>query len=129
MCPRFERDLALAAVTEVIATYHHRLALGASPEAMASLAAPINAQKRTLADEAFARVRAAASRDHRQPRPDDAVREDTEVTSRFATQAELDALGYTSDVIVTQTVRTTVRADSTPIVRWVDPADLDPDTP
>ncbi|MET8704701.1 hypothetical protein ABZW10_38465 [Kitasatospora sp. NPDC004723] len=54
----------------------------------------------------------------------------------------MDALGYTSDVIVTQTVRTTVRADgtpigkaltaqggSTPVVRWVDPADLDPDEP
>ncbi|MFF2957258.1 hypothetical protein ACFVVU_38725 [Kitasatospora sp. NPDC057965] len=139
---RFEQDLATAldAVTEVIATYHHRLALGASPEAMASLAAPISRQSRTQASEAFARVRAAASKDHRRPRPDDAVREDTEVTSRFATQAELEALGYTGDVIVTQTVRTTFRADgtpigktltvrggSTPIVRWVDPADLGPD--
>ncbi|MEE1821254.1 hypothetical protein PUR61_03425 [Streptomyces sp. BE20] len=137
---RFEQDLAAAldAVTEVIATYRDRLTPHNNPEAMAALAAPIGEQQWTPAGEAFARIRAAA--EGRQPRPGDAVRENTEITSRFATQAELDALGYTGDVIVTQSVRTTVRADgtpigktltiqggSTPIVRWLDPADLDPD--
>lgn len=47
--------------------------------------------------------------------PGDSVREETEVTSRLATQAELEALGYTGDVIVTQTIRTTFQADGTPI--------------
>ncbi|MEE1821648.1 hypothetical protein PUR61_05485 [Streptomyces sp. BE20] len=65
----FERALAaaldsspigdLAAVAEVIATYRHRLALRTSPEAMASLAAPIGGQQWTPATDAFARLRAA----------------------------------------------------------------------
>ncbi|MFC9736064.1 GIY-YIG nuclease family protein [Streptomyces hydrogenans] len=46
---------------------------------------------------------------------DEAVREEVEVTSRFATDAELDAFGYKGPVVVTQTVRTTFRADGTPI--------------
>ncbi|WP_327075555.1 hypothetical protein OG196_43275 (plasmid) [Kitasatospora purpeofusca] len=140
---RFEQDLAAAldAVTEVIATYRDRLTQHTDPEAMTAVTAPISEQKRAPTGEAFARVRAAGG-EHRQPRPDGAVREDVEITSRFATQAELEAFGYTGDVIVTQTVRTTVRSDgtpigktltvqggSTPIVRWVDPADLDPDEP
>ncbi|MEV6976274.1 hypothetical protein [Kitasatospora sp. NPDC093806] len=106
---------------------------------MNSLATPIGGQQWTPAAEAFTRARAADG-GHGQSRRDGAVRKDTEITSRFATQAELDAFGYTGDVIVTQTVRTTVRADgtpigktltiqggSTPILRWVDPADLDPE--
>ncbi|MET8704348.1 hypothetical protein ABZW10_36665 [Kitasatospora sp. NPDC004723] len=65
----FERDLAaaldaspigdLAAVTEVIATYRHRLTLRTDEHAMASLAAPIGGQQWTPASEAIARVRAA----------------------------------------------------------------------
>ncbi|MBV6703146.1 DUF6247 family protein [Kitasatospora aureofaciens] len=51
----------LAAVTEVIATYRHRLALRTSPEAMASLAAPIGGQQWTPAADAFARLRTAGS--------------------------------------------------------------------
>jgi hypothetical protein len=47
--------------------------------------------------------------------PSDAVREDTEVTSRLATDDELAALGYTGPVVVMQIVRTTFRADGTPI--------------
>ncbi|MFH9354794.1 hypothetical protein [Kitasatospora sp. NPDC017646] len=66
----FERDLAaaldaspigdLAAVSEVISIYRHRLILRTSPEAMASLAAPIGGQRWTPAGEAFARLRAAS---------------------------------------------------------------------
>ncbi|MFE7487309.1 hypothetical protein [Kitasatospora sp. NPDC057541] len=47
----------LAAVTEVIATYRHRLTLRTGERAMASLAAPIGGQQRTPATEAFARLR------------------------------------------------------------------------
>ncbi|MDH6709063.1 hypothetical protein P3T27_005809 [Kitasatospora sp. MAA19] len=50
---------SLAAVAEVIATYRHRLVLHISPEAMASLAAPIRGQKWSPAGEDFARLRAA----------------------------------------------------------------------
>ncbi|GAA2281876.1 hypothetical protein GCM10010430_79810 [Kitasatospora cystarginea] len=49
----------LGAVAEVIATYRHRLVLRTSPEAMASLTAPIGGQKWTPAADAFARLRAA----------------------------------------------------------------------
>jgi len=82
------------------------------------------------------------SRNHQQPQHGEAIREETEITSRLATPAELEALGYTGDVIVTQTVRTTFRADgtpigktltiqggSTPIVLHVEPTDLGPDEP
>ncbi|MFJ1757349.1 hypothetical protein [Kitasatospora sp. NPDC088134] len=65
----FERDLAtaldaspigdLAAVTEVAATYRHRLLLRTSPAAMDSLAAPIGGQRWSPADGVFARLRAA----------------------------------------------------------------------
>ncbi|MFJ5927642.1 hypothetical protein ACIQF6_34105 [Kitasatospora sp. NPDC092948] len=65
----FERDLAaaldaspigdLAAVTEVAATYRHRLALRTSPDAMDSLAAPIGGQQWNSAADVFARLRAA----------------------------------------------------------------------
>ncbi|MFG2692479.1 hypothetical protein [Kitasatospora sp. NPDC048407] len=48
----------LAAVTEVIAAYRHRLALRTSPEAMAALTAPIGGQQWTPAADAFARLRA-----------------------------------------------------------------------
>ncbi|MFD6877004.1 MULTISPECIES: GIY-YIG nuclease family protein [unclassified Streptomyces] len=54
-------------------------------------------------------------RDHLQPRPSDAAWEETEVTSRLATEAELEALGYKGAVLVMQIVRTTFRADGTPI--------------
>ncbi|WP_424863425.1 GIY-YIG nuclease family protein [Streptomyces sp. MMS24-I29] len=47
--------------------------------------------------------------------PSEAAREETEVTSRCATETELEALGYKGDVIVLQIVRTTFRADGTPI--------------
>ncbi|MEU7295157.1 GIY-YIG nuclease family protein [Streptomyces exfoliatus] len=47
--------------------------------------------------------------------PSDAVREETEVTSRLASEDELAALGYTGPVVVMQIVRTTFRADGTPI--------------
>ncbi|MFI1522839.1 hypothetical protein [Kitasatospora cineracea] len=67
----FEKDLAaaldaspigdLAAVTEVAATYRHRLALRTSPQAMDSLAAPIGGQHWTPASDVFARLRAAGS--------------------------------------------------------------------
>ncbi|MCC0097602.1 hypothetical protein K7B10_23015 [Streptomyces flavotricini] len=62
----------------------------------------------------------------------------TETISRSATAAELEAFGYGGPVLVMQTVRTTLRADgtpidktlimqaaSTPIVRYLDPADAD----
>jgi hypothetical protein len=75
-----------------------------------------------------------------QPQPTEAVREETEVTSRYATKPELEALGYEGRVLVTQIVRTTFRADgtpigkiltiqggSTPIVRHLDPADAEDD--
>ncbi|MFF4384501.1 DUF6247 family protein [Kitasatospora sp. NPDC001547] len=51
----------LAAVAEVISTYRHRLVLRTSPEAMASLAAPIGSQHWTPATESFARLRAAVT--------------------------------------------------------------------
>ncbi|MGP3637555.1 GIY-YIG nuclease family protein [Streptomyces sp. 24-1644] len=54
-------------------------------------------------------------RDHLQPQPSEAAREETEVTSRYATEAELQALGYKGAVLVMQIVRTTFRADGTPI--------------
>ncbi|MFJ5548692.1 GIY-YIG nuclease family protein [Streptomyces sp. NPDC093225] len=54
-------------------------------------------------------------RDHLQPRPSKAAWEETEVTSRLATEAELEALGYKGAVLVMQIVRTTFRADGTPI--------------
>ncbi|MFD3664021.1 GIY-YIG nuclease family protein [Streptomyces sp. NPDC058659] len=54
-------------------------------------------------------------RDHLQPQPSEAVREETEVTSRLATDTELEALGYKGAVLVMQIVRTTFRADGTPI--------------
>ncbi|MFE6713970.1 GIY-YIG nuclease family protein [Streptomyces sp. NPDC057695] len=47
--------------------------------------------------------------------PSDAVREEAEITARLATDAELAALGYKGPVVVTQIVRTTFRADGTPI--------------
>ncbi|WP_438319821.1 GIY-YIG nuclease family protein (plasmid) [Streptomyces sp. HUAS TT3] len=50
-----------------------------------------------------------------QTQPSEAVREETEVTSRLATEAELEALGYTGRVLVMQIIRTTFRADGTPI--------------
>ena len=68
---QFEQDLAaaldsspigdLAAVAEVITTYRHRLVLRTSPEAMASLAAPIGGQHWTPAADVFTRLRAAGS--------------------------------------------------------------------
>jgi hypothetical protein len=70
-CPAtaFERDLAaalgaspigdLGAVTEVIATYRHRLVLHTDEHAMASLAAPIGGRKWPPANDAFAWLRAA----------------------------------------------------------------------
>ncbi|MFD7641636.1 hypothetical protein ACFV4P_13375 [Kitasatospora sp. NPDC059795] len=67
----FERDLAaaldaspigdLAAVTEVAATYRHRLTLRTSPQAMDALAAPIGGQHWTPAGDVFARLRAAGN--------------------------------------------------------------------
>ncbi|MFJ9810703.1 GIY-YIG nuclease family protein [Streptomyces sp. NPDC101158] len=69
-----------------------------------------------------------------------AVSEETEVTSRLASEAELAALGYKGPVVVLQIVRTTFRADgtpidktltiqggSTPVVMRRDPADLEDD--
>ncbi|WP_331734769.1 GIY-YIG nuclease family protein [Streptomyces sp. NBC_00887] len=53
--------------------------------------------------------------DHLQPQPSEAAWEGTEVTSRYATEAELEALGYKGAVIVMQIIRTTFRADGTPI--------------
>ncbi|MBT2439944.1 GIY-YIG nuclease family protein [Streptomyces sp. ISL-36] len=50
-----------------------------------------------------------------QTSPSDALREEAEVTSRMATDAELEAFGYKGPVVVTQIVRTTFRADGTPI--------------
>ncbi|MFC7794627.1 GIY-YIG nuclease family protein [Streptomyces cinereoruber] len=44
-----------------------------------------------------------------------AVREESETTARLATDTELAALGYKGPVVVTQVVRTTFRADGTPI--------------
>ncbi|MFD3678591.1 GIY-YIG nuclease family protein [Streptomyces sp. NPDC058613] len=62
----------------------------------------------------------------------------TEVTSRYATADELEALGYEGPVGVMQIVRTTFRADgtpigktltiqggSTPLVRWMHPDELE----
>ncbi len=49
----------LAAVTEVVATYRHRLLLRTSPAAMDSLAAPIGGQKWSPAADVFARLRTA----------------------------------------------------------------------
>ncbi|RKE02956.1 hypothetical protein [Streptomyces sp. TLI_171] len=67
----FEQDLAaaldaspigdLAAVSEVIATYRHRLDLRTDERAMASLAAPIGGQHWIPAAEAFARLRTAGA--------------------------------------------------------------------
>lgn len=54
-------------------------------------------------------------RDHLQPQPSGAAWEETEVTSRCASEAELEALRYKGAVIVMQIVRTTFRADGTPI--------------
>ncbi|MGW4651813.1 DUF6247 family protein [Kitasatospora sp. NPDC004289] len=66
---QFEQDLAaaldtspigdLAAVTEVIATYRHRLVLRTDENAMNSLAAPIGGQHWTPAGDVFAQLRAA----------------------------------------------------------------------
>ncbi|MFF2922504.1 GIY-YIG nuclease family protein [Streptomyces celluloflavus] len=53
--------------------------------------------------------------DQLRPRSSEATREETEVTSRCATEAELKALGYKGNVVVMQIVRTTFRADGTPI--------------
>ncbi|GAA2267942.1 hypothetical protein GCM10010232_70490 [Streptomyces amakusaensis] len=50
-----------------------------------------------------------------QPRLSEAVREETEVSSRYATEAELEVLGYRGPVVVMQIVRTEFRADGTPI--------------
>ncbi|MGA4960267.1 GIY-YIG nuclease family protein [Streptomyces lavendulocolor] len=68
--------------------------------------------------------------------------ETTEVTSRLATDAELEALGYRGPVVVSQAVRTTFRADGTPIGKtltvqggstelhfYLDPADVEDDEP
>ncbi|MFJ7209485.1 GIY-YIG nuclease family protein [Streptomyces sp. NPDC098789] len=68
------------------------------------------------------------------------MKELTEVTSRYATEAELKALGYEGVVRVMQIVRTTFRADgtpigktltiqggSTPIIRWLRPEELEDD--
>ncbi|WP_331726489.1 GIY-YIG nuclease family protein (plasmid) [Streptomyces avidinii] len=70
--------------------------------------------------------------------PSEAVREKTEISSRYATADELEALGYEGRVLVTQIVRTTFRADgtpigktltiqggSTPLVRWMKPDELE----
>ncbi|RPK23181.1 T5orf172 domain protein [Streptomyces sp. ADI91-18] len=77
-------------------------------------------------------------RDHLQPHPCEAVREKTEVTSRDATADELAALGYEDPVTVMQIVRTTFRADgtpigksltvqggSTPLMRWIRPEEME----
>jgi hypothetical protein len=50
-----------------------------------------------------------------QPQSSAAAGEETEVTSRYATETELEALGYEGRVIVMQILRTTFRADGTPI--------------
>ncbi|WP_405681915.1 hypothetical protein [Streptomyces sp. NBC_00057] len=42
-----------------------------------------------------------------EPPNSEAAREETEVTSRYATETELEALGYEGNVIVMQIVRTT----------------------
>ncbi|MFI5987493.1 GIY-YIG nuclease family protein [Streptomyces sp. NPDC051555] len=68
------------------------------------------------------------------------MKELTEVTSRNATEAELQALGYEGVVTVMQIVRTTFRSDgtpigktltiqggSTPIVRWLRPEEVEDD--
>lgn len=49
------------------------------------------------------------------PYSSEAVSEETEITGRLATEAELAALGYKGPVVVSQIVRTTFRADGTPI--------------
>ncbi|MEU4730474.1 GIY-YIG nuclease family protein [Streptomyces sp. NPDC023588] len=54
-------------------------------------------------------------RDHLEAYPTDAARLETEVTSRLATEPELEALGYKGRVVVMQIVRTIYRADGTPI--------------
>ncbi|GAA0270742.1 hypothetical protein GCM10010302_05380 [Streptomyces polychromogenes] len=77
-------------------------------------------------------------RGHLQSYLSEAVREETEVTSRLATEAELEALGYSGRVVVMQIIRTTFRADgtpigktmtiqggSTPLVRWLKPEDAE----
>ncbi|MCY0930895.1 GIY-YIG nuclease family protein [Streptomyces sp. H27-H1] len=53
--------------------------------------------------------------DHLQPQPSEAAWEEAEVTSRYATEAELEALGYKGPVLVTQVIRTAFRADGTPV--------------
>ncbi|MEV8529908.1 GIY-YIG nuclease family protein [Streptomyces sp. NPDC052000] len=53
--------------------------------------------------------------DHLPPQPSEAAWEETEVTSRYATEDELEALGYKGPVLVTQVIRTTFRADGTPV--------------
>lgn len=54
-------------------------------------------------------------RDHLQLQQSEAAWEETEVTSRYATEAELETLGYKGPVIVTQVICTTFRADGTPL--------------
>ncbi|MFE6727844.1 GIY-YIG nuclease family protein [Streptomyces californicus] len=54
-------------------------------------------------------------RDHLQLQQSEAAWEETEVTSRHATEAELETLGYRGPVVVTQVIQTTFRADGTPI--------------
>ncbi|MFH9118373.1 GIY-YIG nuclease family protein [Streptomyces globisporus] len=54
-------------------------------------------------------------RDHLQPQSSEGAWEETEVTSRYATEAELETLGYKGPVLVTQVIRTTFRADGTPV--------------
>ncbi|MFB8106866.1 hypothetical protein ACFC3O_29320 [Streptomyces sp. NPDC056007] len=54
-------------------------------------------------------------RDHLQLQQSEAAWEETEVTSRHATEAELETLGYKGPIVVTQIIRTALRADGTPI--------------
>ncbi|WP_331761787.1 GIY-YIG nuclease family protein (plasmid) [Streptomyces anulatus] len=54
-------------------------------------------------------------RDHLQPQSSEGAWEETEVTSRYATEPELETLGYKGPVLVTQVIRTTFRADGTPV--------------
>ncbi|ALC32328.1 GIY-YIG nuclease family protein [Streptomyces sp. CFMR 7] len=54
-------------------------------------------------------------RDHLQLQQSEAAWEETEVTSRYATEAEMETLGYKGPVLVTQVIRTTFRADGTPL--------------
>jgi hypothetical protein len=75
---------------------------------------------------------------HRESQLSEAAWEETEVTSRHATEQELEALGYKGRVIVLQIIRTTFRADgtplnktltiqggSTPVVRHLNPRDIE----